>query len=280
MEQAIHFLHLTDLHISSPAADDTHLLSDTASTLEKVKEMIGRIDPQPQFIAISGDLTNNGSDSSFIALKQHLADLEIPVFLALGNHDRRETFYQVFHGQASTAPYYYAQQVGPLRVLVLDSSTPNRVDGSLEEEQFTWLADQLERYADQPKVVIIHHPPCPIQFSIFDHITFDRSDADRLGQMLQGQNVLGVFSGHVHFDRFSLWNGLPCVIGTGLHNLTDVLENNGIRATRGGSFNLCRLEGNHLSVTTVALPSDQAELHHVSMEVLRKYMDQLAANNS
>ena len=36
MEQAIHFLHLTDLHISSPATDDTHLLSDTASTLEKV----------------------------------------------------------------------------------------------------------------------------------------------------------------------------------------------------------------------------------------------------
>ena len=98
--------------------------------------------------------------------------------------------------------------------------------------------------------------------------------------MLQGQNVLGVFSGHVHFDRFSLWNGIPCVIGTGLHNLTDVLDNNGIRATRGGSFNLCRLEGNHLSVTTVALPSDQAELHHISMDVLRKYMDQLATTDN
>lgn len=275
MKPEIHFVHLSDLHITDPATPDSHLYSDTATTLEAVKEQLARISPKPSFVVVSGDLTNHGSPESFLALKQHLASLELPVLLALGNHDKRAPFYQVFRDENSEAPYYYSQVFEGLHVIVLDSSTPNKVDGSIEPEQFAWLEAELQNHLELPKLLVIHHPPCPIQFSIFDHITFNAEDATKLGDLLRGKNIVGILSGHVHFDRISIWNGIPCVISAGLHNLTDVLENNGIRATSGGSFNVCQVRGNELTVTTVPLASDQRELHHIDMEVLKKYMTQL-----
>ncbi|MDX2005448.1 MAG: metallophosphoesterase [Meiothermus sp.] len=275
MSQVLTFVHLTDLHITDPAQPDDHLHSDTATTLEMVKARIAKLEPKPDFILVSGDLTNHGSPESFKALKGHLDGLPAPVLLALGNHDKRGPFHQVMRDQSSEAPYFYSQSFGHLKVIVLDSSAPAKVDGSIEPEQFEWLEAELAQDPTQPKIIVIHHPPCRINLSIFDHITFRPEDAARLGDLLQGQNVLGIFSGHVHFDRFALWNGIPCVIGAGLHNLTDVTNNDGIRATSGGSFNLCRVEGHDLTVTIVPLASGQEELHHIGMDVLRKYMDKL-----
>ena len=275
--QEISFVHLSDLHITDPAKPDDHLYSDTPNTLERVKAMMERITPKPAFVVVSGDLTNHGSPESFAALKQHLASVEVPVLLALGNHDKRGPFYQVMLGRNSEDPYFYSQTFGNLHVIVLDSSTPGKVDGAVEPEQFEWLEAELNQQPDLPKLIVIHHPPCSINFSIFDHITFNAADAERLGTMLKGHNIVGILSGHVHFDRFAVWQGIPCIISAGLHNLTDVLENNGIRAMSGGSFNLCRVKDEMLTTTVVPLASDQAELHHINMEVLRKYMNQLEA---
>lgn len=277
MNRVTHFVHLTDLHITDPATPDSHLYSDTAATLEQVKQMLDLIEPQPQFVVVSGDLTNHGSPESFAALKDQLASIDVPVLLALGNHDQREPFYQTFLQQRSSAPFCYGQVLGHLHVIVLDSSAPGQVDGSIESEQFAWLEAELQQHPQHPKLVVVHHPPCPIEFSIFDHITFKRPDAERLGELLAAHGVVGVLSGHVHFDRFAMWKGVPYVIGAGLHNLTDVLQNDGIRATSGGSFNLCRVQEDQLTVTTVHLPSDQRQLHHVRMDALRKYMSHLEA---
>lgn len=273
--KTVNFVHLSDLHITDPSQSDDHLYADTAANLELVIGKIAQLEPQPEFVVVSGDLTNHGSPESFAALKSHLSALKMPVLLSLGNHDKRAPFYTTFQDQTSEAPYYYSHAFEGLHVIVMDSSSPAKVDGSIEPEQFEWLDGELNAQPELPKLLIIHHPPCPIQLSIFDHITFQAEDAKKLGQMLEGKNVVGILSGHVHFDRFAMWHGIPCVISAGLHNLTDVTNNDGIRATSGGGFNLCRVEGNSLTVTVVPLASDGRELHHIGMETLQKYMDKL-----
>ena len=273
------FVHLTDLHITDPNQPDEHLWGDTAANLELAKSLISRLEPQPEFIVVSGDLTNHGSAESFQALKAQLAGFSMPVLLALGNHDKRGPFYEVMldRHEDTDAPYFYSRTFGDLHVIVLDSSTPGKVDGSIEPEQFAWLEAELNAQPEQPKLIVIHHPPCPIKLSIFDHITFQAEDAAALGRLLEGRNIVGVLSGHVHFDRYTTWHGVPCIIGAGLHNITDVLESDGIRALRGAAFNLCRFEDGALTVTHVPLPTDRSELHRVTLEQLQKYMKNLEA---
>lgn len=60
------FVHLSDLHIGNPNVTDEHLFSDTTQTLEHVKSLIVTLEPRPDFIVISGDLTNRGDRESYL----------------------------------------------------------------------------------------------------------------------------------------------------------------------------------------------------------------------
>jgi 3',5'-cyclic-AMP phosphodiesterase len=271
------FVHLSDLHIGNPNVTDEHLFSDTTQTLEHVKSLIVTLDPRPDFIVVSGDLTNRGDRESYLELRRLLADIDVPILLALGNHDDREAFYEVMLEQpeCGVAPYDYARDCDGLRVIVLDSSAAKQVYGSLEPEQFSWLEDELAANPELPKLVVIHHPPAPMHLPIFDHINFAATDEARLQSMLEGRHVIGVLSGHVHYDQVSVRHGVPYFIGTGLHNLTDVLERDGIRVVSGASFNWCYLRDGDLNVVKVTLPSDQSELHRLDLEAVQKYISEL-----
>ena len=166
------FVHLSDLHISNPNVTDEHLFSDTTQTFEHVKSLIVTLEPKPEFIVVSGDLTNRGDRESYLELRRLLADMNVPLLLALGNHDDREAFYEVVLEQPERgdAPYDYARDFDGLRVIVLDSSAANQVYGSLEPEQFTWLEVELAANPETPKLVVIHHPPAPMHLPIFDQI--------------------------------------------------------------------------------------------------------------
>ena len=276
------FVHLTDLHIGNPNMTDEHLFSDTTQTLEHVKSLIATLEPRPNFIVVSGDLTNRGDRQSFVELKRLLADIDIPMLLALGNHDTQEQFYEVMLEQPErgNARYHYAQDFDGLRVIVLDSSAPNKVFGTINPEQFEWLERELRADPELPKLVVVHHPPAPMHLPIFDQINFATDDAAKLQAILEGRHVIGVLSGHVHYDQVSVRRGVPYFISGGLHNLTDVLEREGIRVVSGASFNWCYLRDGDLNVVKVTLPSDQVELHRMDLETLQRYMVELEAQDA
>ncbi len=282
MTQDMTFVHLSDLHIVHPDAQDDHLFSDTASTLQAVKAAIAALEPRPSFVVISGDLTNRGTKENFLELKRLLSDIEVPVLLALGNHDSREGFYEFVldEGAGKSSPYFYSRTIDGLHVIVLDSSTPNKVHGTLEPEQFEWLERELAQRTDLPKIVVVHHPISPMHLPIFTTINFDQADAARLEAMLEQKNVIGVLSGHVHFDQVSVRRGVPYIISTGLHNLTDVLERDGLRAVQGASWNLCTVRDGELNVIKVPLPSDHKELHHITQAWMDNYRAELAAKEA
>ena len=101
MSDAVTFIHLTDLHVGNPDVPDAHLFSDTSSTLRRILAEIKTLVPQPKFIVVSGDLTNQGDDGSYNHLKAIMAEsgLDMPVLYALGNHDKRDGFYPAMLGR-------------------------------------------------------------------------------------------------------------------------------------------------------------------------------------
>lgn len=270
MERETTFVHLTDLHIGSP--DDDHLFSDTTQTLEAVLDLMAMMDPKPDFVIASGDLTNRGDVESFGTLRRIIARLDCPVVYALGNHDTRAGFHQGMLDRTEDleAPYFHDRVIGDIHVVTLDTSTPGLIGGSIEPEQFDWLEGVLETHPDLPKLIVAHHPPALGDGPDDAHwrtIAFPHSQ--RLAQMLKGRNVVGILSGHIHHDRVSVWHGIPVVVGTGQHAATDILRKDVLRMVRGASFGIGTIRKSGLTVAFVPLPSDRAELNVYPLEMLR-----------
>lgn len=278
MPDTVTFVHLTDLHIGNPDAADERLFSDTATTLRGVLAEIRAMAPPPAFIVVSGDLTNRGDPGSYENLKRILAeaDLDIPLVLALGNHDTRPGFYRAMQGRSHDldAPYMHDAVIGGIHIVVLDSSTPGFVGGSIEPEQFAWLERCLDRHPGLPKLIVTHHGPHLDELDPFTQWeSIDTAASLRLRDLLAGRNVLGILSGHIHLDRVSNWYGIPLFVGIGLHTAMDYhFATKGLRAVAGTSYAIGTVRPSGLSMAFLPQPSDRR--HY--FEYLRSEMQAIA----
>lgn len=272
MAREVTFVHLTDLHIGDPAADD-HLFSDTCETLRLVMALVSTIEPKPSFIVASGDLSNRGDAESYAALTELMQATDLPIVYALGNHDTRVGFYagMGIDPAYGDAPYIHDRVIDDVHIITLDSSTPGFIGGSIEDEQFEWLERVLDTHPDLPKLIVCHHPPAlgeDPDDAHWRHVAFEHSV--RLAETLKGRNIIGILSGHIHHDRVSVWHGIPVVVGIGQHAATDILRGDVLRMVRGASFAIGTIRKSGLSVAFVPMPSDRAELNVYPLELLRQ----------
>ncbi|CAH1673594.1 metallophosphoesterase [Chelatococcus asaccharovorans] len=280
MSGLLTFVHLTDLHVGDPAVQDDHLYSDTSATLAAILAEVKSLVPQPRFIVASGDLTNRGDIDSYEQLKRLIAaaELEMPVLFALGNHDRRDGFYPAMLGRTdhANAPYDHAQVIDGIHVIVLDSSVPNKVGGGFEPGQLDWLKAELDTHAELPKLLVMHHAPSLDADPSMEWESLSIADTEALRQAVAGKPVIGILSGHIHFDRVSSWYGIPVVVGIGQHAATDVTWlHEGLRMLSGASYAIGTLRPSGLSITFAPQPAERKELHSFTWggmaEVLKKY---------
>lgn len=259
------FLHLTDLHLSVGRNDER-----LAGLLDRIAGAIPNMRHQPDFVVISGDLTDHGDPASYAALRPLVTAFPVPVVLALGNHDRRAGFHAVFGQGESDAPHDHDSVLGGAHVIVLDTSVPGRVAGALDETQLAWLEGALARHPALPKLVVAHHPPLTAETDL-PWTCLDPASSAQLAALLDGQRVIAILSGHIHMNRMSLWQGVPVVASSGLHSTIDVLHEEGLRILDGASFAMGRVEGANLSVHFVPLLPEGVEVGMIDAARLRAF---------
>ena len=275
------FIHITDLHVGNPAAADDHLFSDTSATLARVLELIGTMDTRPSFIIASGDLTNRGDADSYRQLKSIMAATDLPVVYAIGNHDTRPGFYEGMLGRPELghAPYDHDQVIAGVHIITLDTTTPGQIGGALEDVQFSWLEGRLDAHAGLPKLVVMHHAPALGDTPPWDHWrTVEFSQSQRLASLLKGRNILAILSGHIHHDRFSVWHGIPVIVGMGQHAATDILTTGILRMVEGSSFGIGTVRSSGLTMALVPLPQTRAELNRYDLSMLRQKQENAMAD--
>jgi Icc protein len=282
MTENLTFIHLTDLHIGNPVVPDDHLFSNTSETLTTILSDIKRLTAKPRFVVASGDLTNRGDVGSYEELKRIFAEaaLDIPVLFALGNHDTREGFYQAMtDGIGDLAqPYDHATVIDGLHIVVLDSSAPFRVGGSFDAGQFAWLEAELDQHPDLPKLLVMHHAPALDADPSKEWESLAIADTEKLRQILEGRNVVGILSGHIHYDRVSHWHGIPLVVGIGQHAATDVVTlTERFAMVAGASFAIGTLRPSGLTITFAPQPSDRRELHSFTYDQMAELLKQYEA---
>lgn len=216
-------------------------LSDPHITIPGRRLKSGRVDPRAQLAAalqwllaehvaepihtclISGDLVQDGLEEEYEVLRDLLATLEgqIPVALALGNHDQRDAFHRVLSGIAGLQPAgseFCAQRVrvdAEVQMLLLDSLMSGADGGVLGTQQLEWLRQELgplqQTHPQGSAAVVIHHPPFLTGIVDFDDMGL--ADREALETLLADFPVVGcVMSGHLHRSLIGQVAGRPAVV--------------------------------------------------------------------
>ncbi|PCE27539.1 phosphodiesterase [Paraburkholderia acidicola] len=202
---------ISDLHIKRPGAL-AYRRVDTAAHLVRCIAKLNALDPRPDAIVMTGDLVDQGTVDQYVHLKTLLATLDIPYYLLVGNHDARGPLREVFseRPELSTGGEFvqYAVDIGPLRLIALDSLVPGQSGGTLCDTRLTWLASQLDDARGKPVVVALHHPPFDAGIGHMDAIRLDAPSSQRLAALIaQHPNVERVLCGHVHRPMFARFGG-------------------------------------------------------------------------
>lgn len=157
---------------------DSHLAADQSFRFRGInmvdhfkivsQELLG-LSKRPAGVFLTGDCAYNQGESADYALLAELLDplrqAQMPVHLALGNHDQREHFWAQFQQERAAPLPLIDRQVALLQTprvnwFILDSlektlSTP----GLLGHEQLDWLAKSLDEHQEKPALVLVHHNP-------------------------------------------------------------------------------------------------------------------------
>jgi 3',5'-cyclic AMP phosphodiesterase CpdA len=202
---------ISDLHIKRPGAL-AYRRVDTGAYLARCVAALNALEPRPDAIIMTGDLVDQGDPEQYEYLKKLLAPLEIPYFLLVGNHDERNALRAAFPDRAELQSggefVQYAVDVGPLRVIALDSMVPGQSAGNLCESRLAWLAAQLDAAQGRPVVVALHHPPFVCGIGHMDGLRLDPVAADKLAALIaRYPNVERVICGHVHRPMFVRFGG-------------------------------------------------------------------------
>ncbi|QQC64167.1 phosphodiesterase [Paraburkholderia ginsengisoli] len=202
---------ISDLHIKRPGAL-AYRRVDTGAYLARCVAALNALDPRPDAVIVTGDLVDQGDLQQYEHLKTLLLPLEIPYFLLVGNHDERNALRAAFPERAELRSggefVQYALDVGPLRVIALDSMVPGQSAGTLCDARLAWLATQLDAAQGKPTVVALHHPPFACGIGHMDALRLDPRAADKLAALIaRHPNVERVICGHVHRPMFVRFGG-------------------------------------------------------------------------
>lgn len=193
--------HLSDLHVR-PFGRPANRVVETNMMAERALRRVATLNPAPDAIVITGDLTECGLEEEYAELKRLLArPLPCPVYVVPGNHDRRDRF----RGALAHLPgvvtdpdfVQYAVDIGPLRLIMLDSVVAGAGHGELCLARLAFLDRALAEAAGRPVVIGLHHPPVMTGIAAMDVIPL-RTPEELLDRVAAHGNVLAVLSGHHH----------------------------------------------------------------------------------
>lgn len=239
---------LNDTHIGEKHSPTAPVRQHLVTTVEAILAL----EKRPAAVFINGDLALRdglpGDYRLFLELIQPLRAAGIPLHLTLGNHDNRDTFYEICASEKPARPLVASRHVSVVRTaranfFLVDSLLKTMVgEGELGSAQLRWLAQALDADRAKPAIVMGHHNPRlggdPA------HYRLALIDSEPLWAVLgPRRHVKAYVHGHVH-----MWSRAA---HAGIHIInTPATSSVGNPAEATPGWSLVRLRNNGLTLTT------------------------------
>jgi 3',5'-cyclic-AMP phosphodiesterase len=195
MKRPFLLVQLSDPHVGADWGD-----GDSVAKLAAAIASVRALEPNPDAVLISGDLADHAVDVEYEQVRELLAPLEAPLYVLPGNHDDRLALRRHFDVPGADAqPVQYAADLGPLRLVVIDSTRAGEDRGELDEDRLAWLEATLAAAPGTPTLVALHHPPLATGIPGFDRVGLPPADRRALGKVVEAHpQVRRIVAGHMH----------------------------------------------------------------------------------
>lgn len=185
------FVHLTDSHLGYRGDANRQV----SQSLRLALEAISGLTPLPDFILMTGDLTEaTPSDSArqdrLTLFRQMVESTKLPWHAVAGEHDAlldRGTLYERVIGDLR-----YGFSHKGVQFIGLDNVSRGFFLG---RDQLTWVKNQVEKLDPQSPLILFCHAPLYNVFAPWNWYTYDGA---ALLQLVQNFSQVSIFYGHVH----------------------------------------------------------------------------------
>ncbi len=196
---------ITDIHLGFERDNPGEM---NRVRLDQTLARLASLDPRPELLICSGDLTDRGDQASYERLREALGACPIPYVLAVGNHDLRGPLLTVFPETPTSGGFVqYVHDQGPLRIVVIDTLEENRHAGAFGPDRARWLDRTLAQAPNRPTLIVLHHPPVVTGIDWMSLVP-NESWAPRLTEVVsRHKHVVGAICGHMHRPITAPWAG-------------------------------------------------------------------------
>lgn len=243
-------VHLLDANIipKLPAnlrKDRSEKVTLVRERLTQVVDEVVSLASRPAGMILNGDCVEVGTPTEYGLMLERFDKLMqkgIPVHFTLGNHDHRANFSgsRLQHASLTEDRCVSVIETEHANWVLLDSLVMKtdeskgtqpwshiQESGQLGRQQLKWLAATLQKHADKPALVVVHHNAIPGK-QFFDRIGQKVTEVLRpAGERRQGKGiedgddflkvlfahkqVKAAFCGHQHQLQIRNWNGIHFV---------------------------------------------------------------------
>ena len=196
----------TDSHLSAdPAACMRGV--NTTNSLKAVTALASAFAP-PDAIVATGDLSQDGSEASYLRFREVVSQPNIPLRWLPGNHDDAATMQRCRGAEAQPL------RLGKWHIITLDSQVLGAEQGALDAESLRRLEGELAAADAVSEYVLlcVHHNPLRTGAKWMDTIDLTNG-AELLAMLNKHPSARALIHGHIH-HKFERVVGNVQVLGT------------------------------------------------------------------
>ncbi|HEY3390006.1 MAG TPA: metallophosphoesterase, partial [Prolixibacteraceae bacterium] len=234
--QKLTFALLTDLHVNPLSASDT--------ALHQIVDELNKI--EYDFVVVSGDLTNTGSNAELEAVSNALKQLNKPYYVIPGNHETNwsESAGLQFNRLFGNDRFLFRKN-GFVMVGMNTGPFMRMGDGLVKQEDLRWLNRELNQAKTNKELLIsFNHYPLADGLSNWESVT----------EILKNNNCILSFCGHGHRLVLLNFDGIPGIMGRAMMMRNSQLPGYNIVELRNDSVYVSQKElGNKRELASIKL---------------------------